>query len=332
MLVKDIDFKIPSVANSTGAVFQNPMTQLNTADPTIIYDDVRQVWYAVTTGDKTILLHRAKTFEKLFHEEEKIIYEARDEDGVYGYIWAPELHFVDGHWYIYTSTHEKDNNNRKHLTVYSAKTDDPWDGFDFAAHINPSVFAIDPTVARLSINGKLYICFSYVRGQQLIAIQEMKSPTEVVGEFSVIAQATYPWELVPPNDTNKINEGAFFVENQGRTFIVYCGNGCWNNDYVFGILELVGDDPLNPDHWVKDEVPLFTKGNGCYGPGHGTFFYSPDKSELWIAYHCLHEFNPDNSPMVRHCNAQRVYFDSTGFPHIGLPTERNVNIPVPSNK
>lgn len=78
-----------------------------------------------------------------------------------------------------------------------------------------------------------------------------------------------------------INEGAYFIESGDRLFIIYSGNGCWSDDYVLGLIEYTGGDFLSADSWVKDSVPFMVKGNGNYGPGHATFFYSPDRTELW---------------------------------------------------
>ena len=281
-------------------------------------------------------MHRAKKLSDMFsNSESRIIYTANDEEKTYGFLWAPELHFIDGKWYIYTSTHQTaEHRNFKHVICLKAKTDDPFDGFVLGGHINPEVYAIDPTIYQDKKNGKLYICFSLVpcdgRWRQVLAIQEMKSPTEPIGEYTVIAEAKYDWELVriPP-----INEGAYFVEKDGRLFIVYSGNGCWNNEYVLGILEYTGGDILSADSWVKDDVPLFEQGNGNYGPGHATFFYSPDRTELWICHHCLHEFNEKVEPMFRHCHCQKVFFDETGFPHLnGSPLPQNVRYAPPAGE
>ena len=73
-----------------------------------------------------------------------------------------------------------------------------------------------------------------------------------------------------------------------------------------------------------------TKGNGNYGPGHATFFYSPDKTELWMCYHCLDASNPEQKPMARRAHVQKVLFDKTGFPHVGLPVKKGVKLKQPS--
>ena len=96
-----------------------------------------------------------------------------------------------------------------------------------------------------------------------------------------------------------------------------------------GVLELTGDDILSADSWTKDSTPLMTKGNGNYGPGHATFFYSPSGEELWICHHCLHESDPEVKPMARHCHCQKVYFDETGFPHTGLPVIKDKKLEIP---
>lgn len=46
-----------------------------------------------------------------------------------------------------------------------------------------------------------------------------------------------------------------------------------------------GADPLMPDSWTKVPEPIFTTGNGLYGPAHNAFFKSPDGTEDWSVFH-----------------------------------------------
>ncbi len=332
LLRKNKDFVLPVPETpAEGKGFYNPLDpNRDNADPRVVWCAASGYYYGISTGNTSLTMFRARTLDDLFKRgESRVIYQASAEDDTWGYLWAPELHYLDGHWYIYTSTHQSATDKGfKHVIVLSAKTDDPFDGFVLGAHINHDIYAIDPTVKYWK--GKLYICYSYIDGQQKLAIQAMKSPTEVEGDFTVIAQAEYPWELVPPyTGRSAINEGAFFVERDGRLFIIYSGNGCWSDDYILGILELVGDDILSADAWLKDDEPVLVRGNGNYGPGHATFFESPDGKEYWISMHCLHDHNPSVTPMVRHCHCQKVYFDETGFPHIGMPVSKDLYYPLP---
>ena len=315
--------------------YKNPLNrQLDTADPCIIFNHRDGYYYGIYTGHERLTMHRAKRLRDMFSSSEsRVIYEPRDEDGTYGFLWAPEIHIIDGVWYIYTSTHEKDTKAHKHLICLRAKSDAPFDGFEFFGHISPEILAIDPTIYNDKKNGRLFICASTVTGgMQKLMIAELSAPATLKSEWQIIAEPTYDWERVHPYDGKwaPINEGAYFVESGDRIFIVYSGNGCWSDDYVMGIMELVGDDILSPDSWVKNEVPFMTKGNGNAGPGHATFFKSPDESELWICHHCLHESDPEWKPMDRHCHVQKVFFDECGFPHAETPIAQGEYFKEPS--
>lgn len=328
ILRKDDSFTVPSPVCEGKETFANPLSRdRETPDPTVIYNGADGYWYGIGTGDKTLTLCRSRKFADIFADESKVIYTASEKDGTYGYLWAPELHFVEGHWYIYTSTRQGENNyGFKHVIILKADTDSPWDGFSLANHINPGILAIDPTVAE--IDGQLYIIFSVVDGgQQKLAIQKLENPYTASGEFTVIAQACYDWEKIMP-----LNEGPFVVQRDGRVFIIYSGNGCWNNEYLLGIIELTGEDPMKAESWSKYDTPFMTMGNGNYGPGHAAFFESPDGTELWVCFHTLKDSNPAASYMPRYCSCQRVYFDGTGFPHVGMLIPKGAPIPVPSRK
>lgn len=315
--------------------YKNPLDKNRiTPDPTIVYNDRDGYYYGIHTGQTHLTMYRTKDIRRMFNScEERVIYRPSDSDGTYGFLWAPEIHIIDGVWYIYTSTHEKDTKSFKHLIVLRAKdSGNPLLGFELAAHINPDLYAIDPTILNDPERG-LYICYSAVLNNcQRLCIQKMKSPTEPIGSFSVIASPIYDWELLPPYDMKgePINEGAYFIKRGKRLFIVYSGNGCWSNDYVFGILEFVGEDILDPAAWEKLNTPFMTKGNGNFGPGHATFFYSPDKTELWMCYHCLDHENPECVEIPRHCHIQKVLFDETDFPHVGLPLPQDIGYKIPS--
>lgn len=329
---KDNHFSVSYERDENGV--QNPLSStVNCADPCIVFNDKDGYYYGICTGNTFLTMYRAKRIQDLFDRgESKVVYEAKDEDETYGYLWAPELHFLQGHWYLYTSTHQtRENKGFKHVICLKAKSDDLFDGFELAAHINKNLFAIDPTVYQNKQTGELHICFSAVLdGEQKLCIQKMLSPTEPVGNYTVIAKAELDWELVPLNDIHRIVEGAYFVQSGERLFIVYSANGCWNDDYVFGILEFTGGDMLDAKNWEKSKTPLMTKGNGNYGPGHATFFYSPDKTELWMCHHCLDASNPKQTPMTRRVHVQKVLFDKTGFPHLGLPVPKGIKLKQPS--
>ena len=341
MISLNENFVIPKAVTDGKRTFTNPKGCDGHPDPCIVWCENDKCYYGISTtgeplwGDDRIIMHRAENFEDLFvNDESKVIYQSDPKDETYGYLWAPELHFVDGKWYIYTSCQMSEENTVKHVIVLEAKTDSPFDGFIFKAHINRDVFAIDPSVYKDDKSGKMYICCSeVVKGQgQVLTMQEMKSPSEPVGERVIIAKADLPWELVHPYVGERaIVEGGYFVKSpNGRLFILYSANGCWSDEYAVGLLEYKGGDMVNAASWEKYPCPVVKKSDSVFGPGHATFFYSPDGHELWICHHCVEKSNPSVEPIKRHCHCQRVYFDETGFPHVGDLVSKNTPYPIPS--
>ena len=163
----------------------------------------------------------------------------------------------------------------------------------------------------------------------------MKSPTEFDGEGVLLCEAELPWELVPPYvGDSTIVEGAFFVKSPDgkRLFVLYSANGCWSDDYCLGVLEHTGGALCDAANWKKHDKPLFVHGNGVYGPGHATFFRSPDGSEVWCAYHGMKEHNETVTPAPRFFNIQPVHFDSTGYPEMDLPLGYEVDIVPPKGE
>ncbi len=340
MIELNKNFKIPAESIAEKQTFTNPLGDAGHPDPCIVYCEKEKCYYGISTtgthfwGSDELFIHRSESLADMFSKSEsRLAYKSNAEDDTFGYLWAPELHYINGKWYIYTSCENSPEDNKKHIIVLEAKTDSPFDGFKLSGHINRGVFAIDPSVYQDTENNRLYLCTSTViDGVQSLAVQELKSPTEPVGEIAVIARPELPWELVPPYDKGPIVEGGYFVKSpNGRLFILYSANGCWSDDYAVGLLEFKGGKMTDADAWEKYPEPILKKGNGNFGPGHATFFYSPDKSELWICHHCLEGTNPSNEPRKRRCHCQRVYFDETGFVHIGELAPSDVPFAVPSD-
>ena len=318
-------------------IFMNPLSEENFSDPFITYDKDTGYYYFIASCQCDVLtIYRSKKVgDILKNGERKDVYFC--EDGAWGPMWAPEMYKVDNRWYIYTSCREIKTDNpwdTKRLLILKSKTEDPFDGFEFGSKPDTSIFAIDPTFT--IIDGKPYICYSEVDGSdvfQVLVIREMKDALTFTENKAVISRPTLPWELVPPYvGKEAINEGAFFVKKDDRLFIIYSANGCWSDDYCLGVLEYTGGEICSVDNWKKHSDPLFVKGNGIYGPGHASFFMSPDDTEMWCAYHCLLHSNPKAEGMIRHTCIQKIDFDETGYPLMKEPVGILKNIKSPSGE
>lgn len=319
------------------STFRNPISEFNYSDPFITYDPVTGYYYSLATGN-TLVIHRSKNIANIVNESEsKIIYTPNGpKDGIWGDIWAPEMHRgIDGRWYIYTSGRIQEAPGTKRLFIMMALSNDPFGEWEFKSIPTPDIFSIDPTVYT-SHDGVQYICYSRVDPEdgQVLEICQMDSPSScILSTRATIAKAELDWELVEPYvGRARILEGAFFLERNERLFLIYSANGCWSNHYVLGVLEHTGGSLLDAGNWKKHSEPLLVYGNGVYGPGHASFFYSPDGTEVWCAYHGMKIDNVNVTPAARYCNVQKVDFDESGYPIMGTAIGYDTDIITPSGE
>lgn len=315
--------------------FLNPISPFDAPDPFITFDQETGYYYGLHTQGDRVEIYRSKHVADLFLDEDtKVIYRATGENVVWGDIWAPEMHKgPDGLWYIYTSSRITKDPGEKRIFVLGSLTSDPFGEWEFKGRPAYDIFSIDPTVYTAP-DGTQYMCYSRVdsRKGQVLDIAKMKDPYTCYNG-TTIAYAELDWELVEPYvGTKAILEGAFFLENNGRLFIIYSANGCWSNHYALGVLEYTGGDLCSAKSWKKHPEPLLTYGNEVYGPGHASFFRSPDGSEVWCVYHGMLLSNDTVTYAERYCHIQKVEFDETGYPVMGKPIGYDTLIDPPSGE
>ena len=322
--------------------FKNPVSPGNAPDPFMTYDPDTGYYYSLFTRSDCLEIFRSRhAGEIVTGGESRVIYKIPDH-GYYGCIWAPEMHRINGRWYIYTSGCITENHDPMHIFVMGAKTDDPFGEWEYLGEPMPDLFAIDPT-SYTAPNGLQYLCYCRIEHDEnrnirnVLQIRRMEAPNRGSSQCADIARAEYPWEMIPPYDNRHlINEGPFFIESKGRLFVIYSANGMTIDRYCMGLLEFTGDpsnssDLCNAKYWVKLDHPIFEKANGAYGPGHASFFRSPNGTELWCAYHAR-TCSENQLSRVRYMNLQKITFDESGFPVMGEPIGYEQDIVPPSGE
>ena len=154
----------------------------------------------------------------------------------------------------------------------------------------------------------------------------MSSPKKISGN-RVLISTPASWER---KDYPYINEGPEVLTHNGKVFIVYSANGSWHYNYCLATLRLNGSNPLSQSSWVKSGGPVFSSGNGVYGPGHASFVKSPDGKEDWIIYHGNRNPNTpegDSWWNSREIFIQRFSWNSNGSPYFGSPKTSSQNVP-----
>ena len=266
------DHNVSNLSKNHHELVQNPLFEFG-ADPWIIlHQDT--FYYCYSLQDR-IGIKWAATIDQLKHAEEEIIWVAPTNTMYSKEIWAPELHFLDGNWYVYFAADDGDNlNHRMHMI--SSESPSITSEFKYLGKITDQTdrWAIDGTI--LHYRDKQYFVWSGWEGdinvQQNLYIALMDGPLKIQSERTLISFPEYDWEKMGSGDgLPTINEGPQILENDGKVFVIYSASGSWSDHYCLGALELVGEDPLSTTSWKKYPNPVFF-GNDCVlSPGHASF-------------------------------------------------------------
>ena len=245
-------------------------------------------------------------------------------------LWAPELHWIDGAWWIYVAADDGDNANHRMQALKRGEADPkgPFERVGTLA-LPDDKWAIDGTA--FEHEGQLYHVWSGWPGdenvEQNLYICRMRDPATPAGERAMLSTPEHDWEKAGSGGGfPTINEGPVALSHGGRTFILYAAAGSWSDFYCIGLLELVGDDPMDPAAWKKYDRPWFERTDRVFGPGHPSWTKSPDGREFWLVYHAAKR---QGSGWDRDVSLQRFTFDANGLPQIDPPT-KGEPIPVPS--
>ncbi len=319
-----------SIANAEDAsrTFVNPVYAGQ--DPYIMVGPDGAYYQAASIrGDRGIRVYRSeKLTDRGIHRD---VYHAPDEGPYRDQLWAPEIHYLDGKWYIYTCADDGDNANHR-VIVLKADTDDPLGSYHQAAVLKTPGWAIDATVAKFA-NGKRYCIWSAWPKEvtpdstQHLFISEMESPTKLIGPIVDLSTKMYPWETA--GRPAGLNEGAQVLRRNGKTMIIYAASGSWTPDYCFGLMTLEGDNAMDADAWKKHPKPWFSRANNVYGPGHGCLVASPDGKEDWLAFHS--SIDPKGS-WNRCISLKKVTWNDEGLPVAGEPVAWGEPLAVPSGE
>lgn len=308
-----------------------PVLVADGADPWAFRHTDGTYYLLVTTGDD-ITIRRAATLSGLGEGERAVVWRPPPGGPHSHDLWAPELHHLDGKWYVYVAADDGDNATRR-MIVLENPAADPFAGtFSFKSVIaDPAAdrWAIDGTVFEWA--GRRYFVWSGWEGfedvRQDLYIAPMADPWTLAGPRVCISRPTHPWETVDDPD---VNEGPQALTRDGRLFLVYSASGGWTDDYCLGRLDLrPGGDPLDPAAWVKHPEPVFRSAGGVFAPGHCSFVTSPDGAEDWIVYHAA---KARGSGWDRSVRAQPFGWGPDGAPRFGFPVRPDLPLRRPSGE
>lgn len=278
------------------------------ADP-YVYKHTNGVYYftaSVPEYDR-IVLRKADFFEGLPKAEEVTVWEKHSEGIMSIHIWAPEIHYINGAWYIYYAAGEKDDIWAIRPYVLECKHIDPIKGewHELGQMKGADVytfrdFSLDMTVF---CHNKQWYCawaekVSVGKKISNLYIARLKSPSQLESQQVLLSSPDYDWERIG----FWVNEGPAFIKHGDRIYLTYSASetgAC----YCMGILSAnIDADLLDPKVWKKERLPALKTDfeKGLIGPGHNSFTKSEDDKKDIMVFHARNydviEGDPLNDP------------------------------------
>ena len=317
----------------TSGTFVNPFRAEWGADPWIVYRD--GYYYFTATSGNEVQIAKARTLTGLGSAQPVVVWRRPETGPNSRDIWAPEVHYLRGKWYVYyTGSNGTDPGRR--VFALEALTDNPQGAYRDCGQMrvpNSDEYSIDASVFEKA-NGKMYMIWSgreqSANGPQRIYIAPMSDPLTISGPRVALSTPTYDWE----KHGWEVNEGPELLEHGDKTFVVYSGSGGTTPYYCLGLLTNTDGDLLNAASWMKSARPVFSQyqgpGGAVYTPGHNGFFKSPDGKQDWIVYHGKE--NTDGTWGGRTARAQQFTWNPDDTPNFGFPIPADIPLAVPAGE
>ena len=275
------------------------------ADPYVVGHDGR--WYFCYSTGSTVQVKKMDSPTEISKLGADTVFRPPSGTAYSTDLWAPELHYIRGEWYIYVTARSAGGKDDHRMHVLKGTSQDPTAPFAYAGTLT-APWSIDGTV--LEHRGELYFLWAGTHdgGGERLYIAHMASPTRLDSGYVCISSPTYGWEQAGA----KINEAPAVLKRGGKVYVVYSASDSATAGYCLGLLTLAGTDPLSAASWVKSSEPILVSGKDAYGPGHCTFIEDAEGT-VWAVYHA--KKSAAKGWADRHGRMQPVSFTTDGVPY-----------------
>lgn len=337
-LYEDERGKVMNETKKAESEYNNPFI-VNRADPYIVKGNDGYYYFTAsypmfgandTAGYDRIVLRRSKTLEGLAEAEEITIWDEENSDQCHCFIWAPEMHYIGGKWYVYYAASGSAQNVWDiNCNVIMCEGDDPYtdnwvekgkfqtvegDNFSFTE------FSLDMTY--FENKGKHYVIWAQKKetSNLYIATIDEKEPWKLTSMPMLLTEPEYYWEKV----RFAVNEGPSVLKHGGKVFVCFSAAGT-GTEYCVGLLSADDTaDLMDKSSWTKYDKPLLTSEDLYqeYGPGHNSFTVDEEGNYVFV-YHarsqecfegkCGYAGDPLFDP-CRHARLRKVLWASDGTP------------------
>jgi GH43 family beta-xylosidase len=294
------------------------------ADPFICRHDDGYYYFTASVPEyDRVELRRARTIAGLATAAPVDIWRKPPSGPMSDLIWAPEIHFLDGRWYVYfaaaPSREIRDGLFQHRIYILSTRASNPLEGpWEVAGRMDTGLdtFCLDATAFRH--RGVNYFMWAQkdpaIAGNSNLYLAPMASPTRLAGAPVMLSHPEYDWEV----QGFLVNEGPAVLARHGRIFLSYSASAT-DHRYCMGLLHAdEGADLLSARSWSKSSRPVVEtrEADSRFGPGHNSFTLSEEGEDL-LVYHARNYreivgdplWNPD-----RHTYVQPLGWNDRGMP------------------
>lgn len=294
---------------------------LQRADPWVHRTEAGHYYFTGSVPEfDRIVLRESATIAGLGAAKEKVIWRKNASGPMSANIWAPELHHINGVWYLYFAAGDVDSPFSIRMYALMNTATDPMQGewrIAGKVHTARDTFSLDAT--SFTHQGKRYLVWaqqddagSYNTG---LVLAELTSPLAVGATEVYITEPLLDWERLG----YKVNEGAAVIKRNGKIFITYSASAT-DHRYAMGLLWADENaDLLKADSWHKVPTPIFTTNVALkrYGPGHNSFTLAEDGITDIMLYHARDYLELQGTPLTdgnRHTRYRKITWSDAGFP------------------
>lgn len=296
------------------------------ADPYMYFHTDGYYYFTASVPEyDRIELRRSWTITGLADAEPVVVWRKHAGGPMSWHIWAPEIHFIDGKWFIYFAAGQAQDPWYIRTWILECDSSDPFAGvWKEKGQLVPEwdSFQLDTTVFEHA--GKLYAVWAQKRKERtensVLYIAHMPNPYTIEYPQVMLSYPEYDWEC----SGFRVNEGPAVIERNGRVFVTYSASAT-DAAYCMGLLYAdASADLLNPSSWKKLPEPVFVTdaGRGIFGPGHNSFTTDRTGNVDILVYHARPYADVDLDFALydpnRHTWVKRFTWNSDGFPVFDL--------------
>jgi GH43 family beta-xylosidase len=274
-----------------------------------------------------LVLRRSPTLAGLTQAREVVLWRHLEKGPLSGFIWAPELHLIDGRWIMYFAAGPSGGGEDVfRIRTYAVVCDgpDPMTGkWSLLGQLQTpwDTFALDST--SFVHRGTRYLCWAQrepgIETNSNLYLAPLATPLALARAPVRLSVPTLDWEI----RGFKVNEAPALLEHDGRLFLTYSASAT-DERYCLGMLTARADaDIMQVSSWTKSQKPVFVSSaaTSVYGPGHNSFTTDEHGRDM-LVYHGRDYREIKGDPLFdpnRETRVQRLYYHADGTPDFGVP-------------